>query len=561
MKKLISVVSALVLIGGFALYSHGDSPVFEGIRGPLASGEEEGYAPLDGPLSDKIEAGKVLPEVVFMPGTKKLRDLPNDIATKKIAMREMLAPEPAAQSTTSGPIQTAITPSKTPTVGAGFEGISLNNGGGGWPPDTNGDIGPLNYVQTVNTSVKMIDRGANPRPSKQFTFNEFMKGAGQPSSAPCGSQNSGDPVVQYDTTANRWVVLDFAFNNKYVPSYFCVAVSDTNDAFGTWKSAQLLASSTELADYPKMASTPQGFVISANMFKGGRSYSGANVWVLDRNSLFATTPSLKSILYKLGTSYFSLMPVNVRFPTVGGISANSGYLLSDYGLSGSMRIFQFTPPNFASGATNTIKQTTILVGSYSSFSSRVPQFGSTETVDALGDRLMYSAEFDDATKSMYVSRTVTGTKSFAGIRWYQIPVTASTPSAATSTFGTTISSTFSPDDATHRWMPSLAVNNNKELAIAYSSSAPSKSTYPGIFAVGRSASSLNSGTLDFGEVVLKSGSGSQSGGYSRRGDYSRVSVDPVDKCTFWYTTEYYSAIGNNWNTWITPFKLDPATCP
>jgi hypothetical protein len=59
------------------------------------------------------------------------------------------------------------------------------------------------------------------------------------------------------------------------------------------------------------------------------------------------------------------------------------------------------------------------------------------------------------------------------------------------------------------------------------------------------------------EEVLRAGSGSQLPNLSRWGDYSAMSVDPVDDCTFWYTNEYLKTNGTwNWNTWIYSFKFD-----
>ena len=55
------------------------------------------------------------------------------------------------------------------------------------------------------------------------------------------------------------------------------------------------------------------------------------------------------------------------------------------------------------------------------------------------------------------------------------------------------------------------------------------------------------------------GTGSQSGGYNRWGDYSAMTVDPVDDCTFWYTTEYYTTTGGNWQTRIGSFRFTQCT--
>ena len=59
------------------------------------------------------------------------------------------------------------------------------------------------------------------------------------------------------------------------------------------------------------------------------------------------------------------------------------------------------------------------------------------------------------------------------------------------------------------------------------------------------------------ETLIKGGAGSQSGSnLSRWGDYSAMSVDPVDDCTFWYTNEYLKTTGAfNWSTTIASFKF------
>ena len=91
-------------------------------------------------------------------------------------------------------------------------------------------------------------------------------------------------------------------------------------------------------------------------------------------------------------------------------------------------------------------------------------------------------------------------------------------------------------------------------------SASSASVYPSIAYAGRTPADP-AGTLS-SETVVKSGGGSQgcSGPFcqklSRWGDYSAMTVDPVDDCTFWYTNQYEKSTGIfNWSTWITSFKF------
>ena len=58
------------------------------------------------------------------------------------------------------------------------------------------------------------------------------------------------------------------------------------------------------------------------------------------------------------------------------------------------------------------------------------------------------------------------------------------------------------------------------------------------------------------ENIIQAGGGSQTGNLHRWGDYSAMTVDPVDDCTFWYTNEYLKANGSfNWSTRIASFKF------
>jgi len=58
------------------------------------------------------------------------------------------------------------------------------------------------------------------------------------------------------------------------------------------------------------------------------------------------------------------------------------------------------------------------------------------------------------------------------------------------------------------------------------------------------------------ENSIIEGTGSQTNGLNRWGDYSSMSVDPADDCTFWYTNEYLTTNGSfNWKTRIGSFKF------
>jgi hypothetical protein len=93
-------------------------------------------------------------------------------------------------------------------------------------------------------------------------------------------------------------------------------------------------------------------------------------------------------------------------------------------------------------------------------------------------------------------------------------------------------------NATHRWMGSAAIDAVGNLAVGYSAS--STSVFPSIYYAGRLATDTPGTGLDQGEAVAIAGSNSQTTTAYRWGDYSMMSVDPGDECTFWYTQEYYT---------------------
>ena len=111
-------------------------------------------------------------------------------------------------------------------------------------------------------------------------------------------------------------------------------------------------------------------------------------------------------------------------------------------------------------------------------------------------------------------------------------------------------------DTLWRWMGSIAQDNAGDMLLGFSTSAGTTGTnYPSIHYTGRlSTDPLNS--MAQGEATMFAGAGSQSTSGNRWGDYSAMTVDPEDDCTFWYTQEYYPAGPStfNWRTRIASFN-------
>jgi len=461
-------------------------------------------------------------------------------------------------------LQSTATTTSAPATGSSWLGLDHTSWGAGWPPDPNGDVGPNNYVQTVNTSIGIWDKATGAR-AAAMTFDTLFSQAA--TGTPCDNSNQGDPVALYDPFGDRWIVTDFAWSNFSTgPFYQCMAVSKTGDPVngGWYFYAWRTESGSTLPDYPKLGVWPDGIYMSANDFAstGSQSYQNAQVWAFDRQAMEAGNPNAQGVSFTLprtvgGVSVFSLLPSNARAVTGAPPAGSPNYFASIYG-SYAIRVWKFhvdwtTPSNSTFTGPTNAGISTFNVGP-----SDVPEKDGNN-LDTLSYRLMMQNQYTNigGRESLWLTHTVGngGVPNVAQVRWYELPVTGGTISAVRQ------QSTWSPDSS-NRFMPSLAVDKNGDMAVGYSVS--DASTYPALRYSGRLAGDpLNQ--LTQGETTLVQGQGFQCCTFSdgstntRWGDYSAMTIDP-DGCTFWYTGEYYDAhpttkAEDNWQTRIGSFQL------
>jgi len=484
-----------------------------------------------------------------------LRELPQVKPTDKQEQRRLLLPnnEPNKQPAANSPVPLPQT--QTPTLNmpsplTSFNGLDFATWGAGHPPDTVGDVGPNHYIQAVNSAVGIFSKTGSLQAA--FHFNDFWTSS--PGGTPCDSSNQGDPTVLYDPLADRWIVADFAWADTQTgPYYECFAVSKTSDPVsGGWWLYAIRADDADhpwLADYPKMGLWPDGIYMSANMYDcldsscDSATYMGVRAWAFDRNQM-ESGAEVQFVFKDLSTSYFSLLPSNLR----GSLppSGTPNYFVSNDFSAWGLDVWKFHV-DWTIPANSTFSGPSLVtIASYTLPPNTIPQ-PVGDDLDSLGDRLMMQNQYRNigGTESLWLTHTA-GSGGVAGIRWYQLNVTGSAVASSPVQSGT-----YQPD-SNYRWMPSLAVDQAGNMAIGYSVSSGSMN--PAIRYAGRLADdALN--TLGQGETTLIAGTGAQSGGFGRWGDYSAMTVDPVDDCTFWYTTEYYETTGNDWQTRIGSFKF------
>jgi hypothetical protein len=423
------------------------------------------------------------------------------------------------------------------------------------PPDTTGDVGPNHYVQWVNLrySIYTLTRDA----SNQITAFNLVSGfpkqgnvVWQGFGGRCQTDNDGDPIVQYDQLADRWVLTQFAVSSQ--PFTQCVAVSTSPDPTGTYF-RYAFSYDRSFNDYPKMGVWPDAYYISYNMFRNGRSFTGNTVCAFERDKMLIGATARQ--LCANTTGGHSMEPADLEGTTLP--PAGTPNLLMSITTS-TVQFWRFAV-NWTAG-TGALTGPTTLPG-VAAFSRAcgggacIPQPGTSQRLDSLADRLMYRLSYRNfgTHESLVINHSVTsGTGT--GIRWYELRnATGQTMASATPVIRQ--QGTFAPTND-FRWMGSAAIDKTGGIAVGYNISNAS-TIVPSIrYAYRGPADPL--GTMG-NETTALGGSGIQTASLSRWGDYSTISVDPVDGCTMVFTTQFQPANGNfNWSTYIHSFKL--STC-
>jgi Carboxypeptidase regulatory-like domain/Kelch motif len=452
-------------------------------------------------------------------------------------------------------VQTKLAAPKMPDPLLNFEGIDFPGVNCGCaPPDPNGAVGDTQYVQIVNTALEVFDKSNGNSLLGPISIESIWSGFG----GVCENNGEGDPIVLYDKLANRWLISQLAGTAQ--PDNECVAVSTSDDATGSWNRYDFNLGSIfgeNFYDYPKLGTWPDAYYLSYNVFNAaGTAFLGPQPFALDRSAMLAGNPATVVSPGMLGPTDDQLMPADFDGSILPPAGAPNPF--TEIGTNPTWKLWRFhvdftNPSNSTFTLAGTLTPDPFNVVCGGAAGPCVPQAGVPDQLDTLGDRSMFRNDyrrFANGDEALVGNMTVDPGNGTAGIRWYQLDnATSGSPSFVQQ-------STYAPDD-TYRWMGSAAMDASGDIAVGFSAS--SSSINPQIRYAGRLASDpLN--TLSQGEATLFSGTGSQTDTNSRWGDYSDLTVDPSDDCTFWYTNEYYTTTSSfNWHTRIGSFKFPSCT--
>jgi hypothetical protein len=195
-----------------------------------AAAEAEANAPAPPPLPGEISAAISSAAAAFGE-SRPVREIAAQYPAAEIRRREK-APEtvndynrkrirPEAKPAPPSFRDQALTPQRAapaapvPTPLVSFDGVP--GPGTFTPPDTNGEIGPTQFVQATNGGFRVFSKTGTPLiPTTQIS----ALFSGLPANNPCRLNNDGDPVVLYDQLADRWNISQFVADRRRHRSLF-----------------------------------------------------------------------------------------------------------------------------------------------------------------------------------------------------------------------------------------------------------------------------------------------------------------------------------------------------
>lgn len=495
---------------------------------------------------------------------------------------------------TSAPVSFAGGSSTTSGAVKGFEGISQYDGASFGrnfiPPDTNGAVGKTQFMEVSNGSYAIYDKATGTRTSLVSDV-AFWATAGQTGA-------NGDSRVMYNIDAQRWIAMSFGGNVKDLQ----IAISDTSNALGTWKSTKFEGYAGfgfgATADYPTLALDKNAVYIGTNNFAktsstGANNFRGTTLNVIPIDSLFGSGAPTTTGIKQFETPYngttqiedrgFAQQGVNSRSAGTSGTVVAASLFLEDnlafkvngltstsatgatVGATTFLGLAPFTTPGAA-------RQPDAIPDAQPANPTGATTYPNNKRVVAAGDERISSSVYESGGRiySLMTVDPLGQPGDFSRIHYSVINAT---------TFAVLDEGDIGTGDFDY-YQGSIAVNSQGRMVISYNRSGLDPLNGK-ISVMARAYATDASGHLYAlsDEQMLKESlvddyhNGSIAGfvalGRQRWGDYSQVTIDPDDENQFWlvgeFAREYNNAAGGHpggtggsrWGTFIAQFSAVP----
>jgi hypothetical protein len=452
-------------------------------------------------------------------------------------------------------------------IGQNFTASTYNLSSLAIPPDPNGAIGPVHFVEFINGSFTAFIK-TNGQAVKQVTDLHFWSNAGVVISP---DDVVTDPRIIYDPTVQRWFAsMVDASSTAVDPTLnandFLLAVSSSADPTGPWHGFLFQTDPTTgyFADFPTLGLDQYAVYLAGDFFHGSNSPAGPGLVAIPKADLLAATPNIGN------RTWFGVMDSSTRGEVLqpaicfDGSAAGRVLAVTDIGNDSDphSNLVSFAVQNPVGPKALLTPPAVIPTGPWTVPDN--PDFGAPllvvtqpdGTTNLMANDARFSACVYAVNGVLYaVHSTEFGNR--IAVRWYRVR-------AADNTL---LESGTISDSNMDLFFPSIAANPYGVVAIAYNGSGPG--TPVSCFAV---LGQTSGGSTTFGTpLLLQTGATSYHGddellaeilgvpAFSRWGDYSAISPDPSDPNRFWTIQMYPSDSANNdvWSTQVSELIVAP----
>lgn len=423
-----------------------------------------------------------------------------------------------------------------PITVASFMG---NNSFGGFPPDPHLAVGPNHLIHVVNSSFRISDKAGTTL--KTISANAWYQSV-LPSSGPF------DPKVHYDHHARRWIMVWDNQNDATQTAYFLISVSDDDNPLGTWFNWAIpsnvygSSNSGTWQDYQGVGYDKDAYYITGRHFGFISGYFGNAIRVLPKAQFLGGTPG--------AITWWDFWALRDNFGNdVDGVRPAIVYSApSEYYVAG--------PPSLTNGTYFALYRITNTLGTPSLSCTHVPatawsnapnagQLGGGTAIEAGTSRIRHEPIYRDS--SLWMAHSIAN-GAYSSVRYVRI----NTPT------NTAIEDVALGATGFWHFYPALAVDKDNNIGITFTRSGLTE--YAGAYYTWRFASDppglrptelIQPGVANY----VRLGSGR-----NRWGDYMGAALDPADRNSMWFFTEYVSSV-NNFNCWVHGIRLAPFDGP
>src|ERR1035437_4836832 len=438
------------------------------------------------------------------------------------------------------------------------------------PPDNCGDVGTTQIIATANCRMKVFTKPsvtgtASTTPTGTSTtilsaianieLNAFF------TNTSLGITSISDPHVRFDRLTGRWFIVAIDVNHTSGSNYCMIAVSNgstiTSSSSFTifyFSVAGAGGASNDFFDYPTLGVDKYSLYIGGNMFANGRTFSGSNMWVLNKASLINGSLTVTSFPHSItSTDMYTPQGVHNDDP----LAAN-GYFIGASQTQYSKLVIRRVS---YSGSTPTLSGDLNLTTSTTYTPKIVPTLGGT-SIDG-GDYRLYAAMIKKnkitGSANLWIAQgTLLNSAGIGGsggdrdgALWLEIGNLATTPSivqAATLYDGTS--------SAVNYIYPTIALSGQGHNVMGFTSAGPTKYAQAAVAGRYRTDPAGNfQSPVDFTNTTS-----TYSPGANRWGDFTQTVVDPTDDMTMWTFSEY-AATTNAWGVRAAQLKAPPPATP